>query len=159
MKPLGAAEGFPGCPLFQRSSSSCAWKGSEREPHSRAEGTGAGLLFLGMASGEFPGRGWKPPGVAPFCVKPLFLLRLSPVIFLEPGHGLEGEHALAGVVRVPPCQANPSPPGNHAPLPQRHKSAASHLSVCVHMPRTRGEHPLFPSYPPSWSQEPGFLPV
>lgn len=53
---------------------------------------------------------------------------MSPVTFLEPGLGLEGERALAGVVGVPPCQVNPSEPRSHEPPSPGAQTAASHAS-------------------------------
>lgn len=91
----------------------------------------------------------SPQGRPPSCVKASFLLRLSPVILLEPGLGLEGECTLGGVVGFPLCQVNPSEPESYEPPPSGAWTAASYLSEEEGMCRTRrrGTHGGPPTHP------------
>lgn len=141
---------------FQGTRAFCPWKSSGRESRTRA-----GLWFLVIGSREFPGRGLRleAPGEAPSCVKASFLLRLSPVILLEPGLGLEGECALAGVVGFLWARLTLQSLGALSPPPLGAQSAASYQSGEEGMSRTvGGTH----SCPPTTQLEPGtprFLPL
>lgn len=86
-------------------------------------------------------------------MKASFLLRLSPVILLEPGQGLEGECALAGVVGSLWARLTLQRLGALGHLPQGHSLQLSRVWE-EEKYRTFEGHSPFSFHPPSRSQEP-----
>lgn len=141
VKPSGPAEGFSGPRPFQ---------GSRSQDPRNTSGVAAPVR---QGGGTRPG--WAPVpgdrfwgisrGGGSFLREDFFSSPMSPVIFLEPGLGLEGGQTLAGVVvGFPPCQVNPSELGSHEPLSLGVQTAASHPSREGGVCRTLRSAPLCP---------------